>query len=308
MTPLETPWVVENPEGYYDAIQVTGTTVAPILAGFVFAILALVLVPPGGSNPDPLRWRDPVLALLVTSALLLIISTQTAIRARSTLVKPDELRAWYPDMFESSGLPKTWLKERQKGLDKRTHSASTLCRHTYNAGTLLLFTAIAVLLVPSGSVDDARRVVLVIAAIAIAVEAAWLTGSSLRQSGALARLPTFLTPVIYAASAVAILSFGSAYADRDAAAAGIAIAAAAAGAAALRLVCKGKDARSRVIAVVLLIAVIGGLIASGLLFANSGVAADVTDGAAGGLALFLFMAAVFPSAELKAPTPVHTVE
>ncbi len=89
-------WTVRRPEGYYDAIQATGTTVAPILAGFTFAILALVLVPPVRNEVDPLRWRDPVLALLVSSALLLIICTQAAIRARASLVKPDELRAWYP--------------------------------------------------------------------------------------------------------------------------------------------------------------------------------------------------------------------
>jgi hypothetical protein len=74
--------------------------VAPILAGFAFAILVLVLVPPGKTEADPLRWRDPVLALLVFAALLLIISTQAAIRARAYLVKPDELCAWYPRSVE----------------------------------------------------------------------------------------------------------------------------------------------------------------------------------------------------------------
>jgi hypothetical protein len=155
--------------------------VAPILAGFAFAILALVLVPAAKNEADPLRWRDPVLALLVAAALLLIISTQAAIRARMTMVKPDELMKWYPSAVDQDGKPDQDVRTRQRDLHDRTAKASNICRQTYNAGVLLLFTSIAVLLVPPSPVDDERRAVIVVALVAVAIEAAWLTGTSLGE-------------------------------------------------------------------------------------------------------------------------------
>ena len=291
-------WTVRNPEGYFDAIQVTGTMIAPILAGFTFAILALVLVPPAKNEADPLRWRDPVLALLVLSALFLIISTQTAIRARATLVKPDELRAWYPSSIDETGEPNAWLAERQKGLEQHTATASTVCRHTYNAGTLLLFTAIAVLLAPPAPVDDARRVALVAAAIAVTVEATWLTGISLPQDNMMERLPTLLTPTTYAVGAVFILNVGSTGASRPAAATGIAIAGIAAAAAAIRLTFSGVDCRIRAAGIVILATAVSAAFATGLLLADWGHAALITDITAAVLILLLIVT-VLPRRPVK---------
>lgn len=298
--PPRPEWTVRQPEGYYDAIQATGTMVAPLLAGFTFAILALVLVPPAKNDADPLRWRDPVLALLVLSALLLIICTQAAIRARATLVKPDELRAWYPESVDKTGWPNEWLGNRQKALEQRTARASAVCRHTYNAGTLLLFTAIAVLLVPPNPVDDARRAVLVAAAIAVAVEAAWLTGTSLRQEDLTERLPTLLTPASYAAGAVVIVHISSTGASRAAAAAGISIAGAAAAAAAIRLTFSGVGCLTRIIGIAMLAAVVIAVFAFALLLADSGHAVLVTNIAAAALVLLL-IAAVLPGGRVKGP-------
>jgi hypothetical protein len=296
-------WTVRHPEGYYDAMQAIGTMVAPILAGFAIVILALVLVPPGKGEADPLRWRDPVLALLVFSALLLIICTQGAIRARTTLVKPDELRAWYPSSVDEAGWPNEWLGDHQKVLEERTARASTVCRHTYNAGTLLLFTAIAVLLVPPSPVDDARRVALVAAMLAVVVEAAWLTGTSLRQYRLTERLPTLLTPASYAVGAVVILGISSNGASRAAAAAGIAIAGAAAATAAIRLTFSGVGCCIRTVGIVMLAATVSAATAAALLLADWGHAALVTDGTAAALVLLL-MTAVLPAGRVKGPDDV----
>ena len=290
-------WTVREPEGYYNAVQATGTMIAPILAGFTFAILALVLVPPAKNEPDPLRWRDAVLALLVFSALFLIISTQAAIRARATLVKPDELRAWYPSSVDKTGWPNEWLAGRQKVLEEHTARASTVCRHTYNAGTLFLFTAIAVLLVPPSPVDDARRAALVAAAIAVTVEAAWLTGTSLPQKHLAERLPTLLTPATYAVGAVVILHIGSPAASRAAAATGFAIAGVAAATAAIRLTFSGIDSRIRTIGIVMLAITVSAAFATGLLLADWGHAVLVADITAAALVLLL-MVTVLPDGRL----------
>src|SRR3984957_6488150 len=256
--PPEGKWLVADPEGYFDAIQATGTMVAPILAGFAFAILALVLVPAAKDETDPLRWRNPALALLVAAALLLIISTQAAIRARMTMVKPDELMVWYPSAVDADGKPNEKVRELQKELHDRTVGASNVCRQTYNAGVLLLFTSIAVVLVPSSPVDDTRRVVIVVALIAVAVEAAWLTGTSLRTEGVIARLPVLITPASYAVAAFVILRFTTtSYATQAAAAAGITIAAVAAAATGVRLTFQKTYARLRVLGIAILLAAVG---------------------------------------------------
>jgi len=292
-------WLVQKPEGYFDAIQATGTMVAPILAGFAFAILALVLVPPAKNETDPLRWRDPVLALLVAAALLLIISTQAAIRARMTMVKPDELMAWYPSAVDADGKPDADVRTLQKELHDRTARASSVCRQTYNAGVLLLFTSIAVLLVPPSPVDDARRAVIVVALIAVAVEAAWLTGTSLRPEQLIARLPVLITPASYAVGAFVILRFTTTtYASQAAAAAGITIAGVAAAATGWRLTFKGAADQFHIIGIaILLAAVTAACTAAALLthWRHAALAAEIT---AAVLVVFLAVA-IIPKKSLQ---------
>jgi MFS family permease len=267
--------------------------VAPILAGFAFAILVLVLVPPAKNETDPLRWRDPVLALLVAAALLLIISTQAAIRARMTMLKPDELTKWYPSAVDQNGKPNLAIRTRQRDLNDRTAKASNICRQTYNAGVLLLFTSIAVLLVPPSPVDDARRAVILVALVAVAIEAAWLTGTSLRTKQLMARLPVLITPASYAIGAFVILRFTtSAYASQAAAAAGIAIAGAAAAAAGWRLTFNGAAARFRIIGIAILLVVVGAACTGVALLAHwrhAALAAEIT---AAALVIFLAVAII----------------
>jgi hypothetical protein len=296
-TPVK--WAVRQPEGYYDAVQATGTMVAPILAGFAFAILALVLIPPGRGDTDPLRWRDPVLALLVLSALLLIISTQSAIRARGTMVKPDELVAWYPSSVDD-GHPNEWLVERQRILEERTWRASTACRHTYNAGTLLLFTAIAVLLVPSGNVDGARGVTLIAATLAVTLEAAWLTGTSIRQFNWAERLPTLAAPFGYSVAAATTSWVSSTGFSRVAAAAGMAISGTAAATAGIRMIRAGTDRCARHIGFGVLAAFVGSATAAGLLLGGWGHAKLVASFVTAALILVL-IAAVRPDDLVTGP-------
>ncbi len=285
--------------------------VAPILAGFTFTILALVLIPPEHGVADPLRWRDQVLALLVFSALLLILSTQAAMRARATFVKPDELRAWFPGQMNANGRPSEWLALHQKHLDTRTRKASALCRNTYNAGTLLLFTAIAVLLVPSGHVDDARRLVLATAIAAVAVEAAWLAGMSLRQAQIWERLPTAAAPAAYSVGAILILAIGSGGASRAAAAASIAIAGAAAAAPAWRMVFAGGG--RRFLGFLMLAVTLGAAAAGILLLVNWVDAAWLTRGVASVLVILLAAAVYWGRVQgagdaASADRPAHVSE
>jgi hypothetical protein len=291
-------WAVEQPEGYFDAIQATGTMVAPILAGFAFAILALVLVPPAKNEADPLRWRDAVLALLVAAALLLIISTQAAIRARATMVKPDELMAWHPLSVDDDGWPNEWIRSHQMRLQERTALASSVCRQTYNAGALLLFTSIAVLLVPPSPVDGARRAVIVLALAAVSIEAVWLTGSSLRPKQLLVRLPAMLTPASYAMVAFIIVRLTAAYASQAAAAAGIAIAGVAAAAGGFRLTFRGARPWLRVVGIIILAAAISAALAALLLLTHWRHAALDTEITAVALVVLLGVA-VLPSESLQ---------
>lgn len=175
-----------------------------------------------------------------------------------------------------------------------------MCRQTYNAGALLFFTSIAVLLVPPGPVDSARRAVIVLALAAVSIEAAWLTGSSLRSKQRIGRLPVVLTPATYAIMAFVIVRFTTAaYASQAAAAAGIAIAGVAAATASIRLVIKGNHACLQAVGIAIAAASISAALAAVLLLQAHWRHA-VLDTEITAVTLIVFLAATaFPKQTLK---------
>lgn len=58
------PWSVPKPYGAPAALQSAGTVAAPLLAGFSFALVGLVL-----TSPERIRWPDATLVLLTASGL-----------------------------------------------------------------------------------------------------------------------------------------------------------------------------------------------------------------------------------------------
>jgi hypothetical protein len=100
--------------GYRRALDSAGAVVAPLLAGFSFTLLVLLLpslsektttvVTPSGvrvtEQTEPFSAYPELAAVLLLSAgLLLIASVQAAVSMRKHAHTPGEMREWYPEAF-----------------------------------------------------------------------------------------------------------------------------------------------------------------------------------------------------------------
>ena len=145
-----------------------GTIAAPLLGGFAFAAVGLVV-----QGRQDLRWPDQTLALLVFAFLSFVTSVQATFHARRHYVSPDEFLAWLS--LASTDIRRAELeREYVKGLESYSHWAA-VARRTYSLAIIVLFAATAVLLVPSGGGLATWRVVGVsIAALGTVGECAWV--------------------------------------------------------------------------------------------------------------------------------------
>jgi MFS family permease len=156
------------PYGYPEAVQSVGTTAAPLLAGFSFALIGLIV-----QDESKLRWPNIALALLVGAALLLITTVQCTFTARQYYVPPGEWLGWLDLAGEARA--EQLADELEQMLPKQTRWLRR-ARYSYNFGIATLLLAIATTLVPPGalgSVASARLVAIALALLGLAVELIW---------------------------------------------------------------------------------------------------------------------------------------
>lgn len=124
-------WVFKEHPGYRRAMESAGTVAAPLLAGFSFALLGL-LVPTFGATTTTVTSGDARLTttthpfsalpevaavLFLLAGLLLIASVQAAISARYHGHSPTDLETWYPEYFPDAELGSDEPPEAAKALD-----------------------------------------------------------------------------------------------------------------------------------------------------------------------------------------------
>jgi len=136
------------PLGYSAALENVGTTAAPLLAGFAFTLIGLVVTSSNALAQPALA----LLLLLVVASLLLIGTVQFAFNARRYYIPPGDylsLVQMTPDDITEEELRREysdWLLEHGKLLDR--------ARATYNAGIVFLLAGVAVVLIPPGQLAD----------------------------------------------------------------------------------------------------------------------------------------------------------
>jgi hypothetical protein len=158
----EAPW----PYGYADAMDSASSVAAPLLAGFSFTLIALIVPKTQG-----IRWPGAALSLLVAASLLFIASVQCGFWARMWSIKPSDLTDWRPSD-----------RDVRKHAEQRAHARgnaiwSLRFRRAYRAGILALLAGVAILLVPSGHISFMRWIAIVIAVAGWALEASWIASS-----------------------------------------------------------------------------------------------------------------------------------
>ena len=110
-------WCFDESAGFSGSIESAGTIAAPLLAGFAFTLLVLVLPSIGdtqtatqlaeqtgavaGTHPFS-RFPELAVGLLLLAGLLMIMSVQAAIHARRHVHGPGDIEELYPQYFRDA--------------------------------------------------------------------------------------------------------------------------------------------------------------------------------------------------------------
>ncbi len=152
------------PVGYSAAVDRVGATAAPLLAGFAFTLIGLVI-----GNTLIVAQRNIALLILVSAALMLSNAVQMAFAARRYYVAPHD----YVALLEIAKLEEQErsmslraLRETYVG-DLRKHKRYLdYTRLLYNTGIVLLLAGVCVVLIPPGRLSRIPDVRIAAAAVA----------------------------------------------------------------------------------------------------------------------------------------------
>lgn len=163
-----------KPFGYAAAVETMGAIAAPLLAGFSFALLGLVL-----QVEKDLRWPDLSMALLAGSGLLFILSLQATFAARRYYVPPDVWVEWRN--LATSDVRRDEIDGQYESMLPLHAKWTTAARWTYNVGIVVLFVGVGVLLVPETEPSTARGVAIVVLFAGAVLEIAWTVYGVMRR-------------------------------------------------------------------------------------------------------------------------------
>lgn len=163
--------LIPNPYGEADGARGAGEVAAPLFAGFSLTFALLVL-----QDAERLRWPNVVLLLAVIAASALVMSVQAAQWARSFCVTPWDAARWWPD---ASASEKGFLRKELIEHDRSYVAWRGRQTRSFHLGVVALLSALTVALVPppappDGSIPGLRWVVVVVAAVGVAAELAWV--------------------------------------------------------------------------------------------------------------------------------------
>ncbi|MEA2467349.1 MAG: hypothetical protein QOJ57_1475 [Thermoleophilaceae bacterium] len=207
-------WPLDAHLGYRRSIESAGTVAAPLLAGFSFTLLVLLL-PTLGDERTTVRagaaasvvkesqafTAVPELAaiLLLLAGLALVFSVQAAITTRYYAHSPAELEEWYPEYFPGEEPPEAdrpagwmtddgWSAKRVGGKWyagwprqflyeelKTGNKWAAWTRGLYHLGIVALLSGLTALVIPpAGGGSPGRTLLVVLAAVGVVVELSWI--------------------------------------------------------------------------------------------------------------------------------------
>jgi hypothetical protein len=172
-SPRGPSWVTPDKYGSAEALTSMGTIAAPLLGGFSLAATVQTIA----LTPSEARWPDAAMVLFLLAAALFIATVQAMFWAREYQVTPTEITAWWPDAEDRHDM----LRAEQARHAAGFRMWSGRARVAYNAALICLLAGLTTLAVPAGShghVPVLRWVGAGVGVIALAAEAAWITGSS----------------------------------------------------------------------------------------------------------------------------------
>jgi hypothetical protein len=173
------------PFGYSAALENVGTSAAPLLAGFAFALIGLTI-----DHAEALARPNLALLLLVIASLALVFSVQAAFTARSYYVPPGDYVA-LAQIAAEDGILGDQLKGWCTGwLDAHARWLQWT-RFSYNFGIVVLFAGVGVTLVPHNGIagsSPARLAAVGLALFGAIAEALWTLYPVVRDAIAVRRV------------------------------------------------------------------------------------------------------------------------
>jgi len=168
------PWKVPDPYGSPAALRSAGSVAAPLLAGFCFTLVALVL-----TSPERIRWPDATLLLLTAAGLSLIAAVQCSAWAGRWDISPTEILSWWPDFTQLPQEAREYLFKEQQTHAEHYVRWARATRLAYNGGILSLLAGVTVLLSPPDheSIVSLRGLALLLGLIGFFAELAWVVVS-----------------------------------------------------------------------------------------------------------------------------------
>lgn len=156
------PW----PYGFRAAINSVGTVASPLLAGFSFALIGLVI-----PSASAFRWPGVSLALLVVSGISFVMAVQCGFWAQLWVVMPSELEEWGPNDPPARRLAELRLHAHGFNIWSRRVNAC------YRVGLLALLVGVMLMLIPPGDISASRWIAVAAAALGVLAEVLWMTSS-----------------------------------------------------------------------------------------------------------------------------------
>jgi len=157
-------WDAPYPTGYPSAVDSAATIVAPLLAGFSFALIGLIVQDPGA-----LRVPGLALSLLMLAGLSFIAAVQCGFWAKQWVVTPSEMKEWRSDKDDR------WWRNEQRRHRAVFRLWARRLRRTYRFGILLLLAGVSTTLVPSTDMTSWNIAAVAIAGAGFVLELCWMT-------------------------------------------------------------------------------------------------------------------------------------
>lgn len=171
----EADWDAPWPYGYPGAVDSASGIVAPLLAGFSFALIGLIV-----QDPTALRWPGVALALLVAAGMSFVAAVQCGFWAKEWVTTPSEIEEWHPNDTPQETHDDQRIHRRGFKLWARR------LRFTYRLGIVTLLAGVTVALVPVTDMNSLQKVAVLIAAIGLALELSWISAGWLLRGSPMA--------------------------------------------------------------------------------------------------------------------------
>jgi len=156
-------WQAPFPFGYQAAAESAGSVAAPLLAGFSFALVGLVI-----PSPEHFRWPDLALLFLFTAGVAFIAAVQSSFWTRQYSITPEDIKLWRPEY------PSGRMHASQRLHSVAFYKWNGRMNRSYRTGIMLLLVGMTLSLIPPHHVGWGRWLAIAVAIVASLLELFWI--------------------------------------------------------------------------------------------------------------------------------------